>query len=1047
MKTSPFWKLLLPLSLIALAGCSAKPLSQDTYADVLTAFQKPPAEFRSAPLWVWNDRVTEAAIDEQLADFKAKGIGGVFVHPRPGLITPYLSEEWIRLFRRAVDKGKELGMKVWIYDENSYPSGFAGGHVPAALPDAVRTGLRMTRHEALPDAFDLPPIAVLRSAAAGFEDVTAKAGREDLGPGEYFIFELNPQKPSPWHGGFTYVDLMRRDVTDKFLEVTFGPYKEAVGSEFGAVVPGTFQDEAEIAPAGGSDVVNYTPALFDRFRSRWGYDLKLHLPSLFEERGDWMRVRHNFYQVLHELFVENWAVPYYDFCAANNMALTGHYWEHEWPVPRNVPDSLAMAAYAHVPGIDILMNQFQTDPHAQFGNARAVREIRSVANQLGRTRTLSETYGASGWDLTFTDQKRIGDWEYALGVNLLNQHLSYMTIAGARKRDHPLSFSTHEPWWPHYNLLADYFGRLSVAMSTGRQVNRVLVIEPTTTAWMYYSPERSSPRLEELGQGFQDFVAGLEAAQVEYDLGSEWTLKNHGEAAGGVLKVGEASYELVVLPAGMENLSADTAALLERFLSRGGRILCLGAPPGLTDGSPSGRMAELAARQERLWTAAVPGEAAVDAIGRLYRQGILFNQGQSPTGHLFHQRRHLKDACLVFLANTSPDQNEAGTFIMHGMSVETWDPFTGRMSPWPAERNGDNLHVAYDLPPAGSLLLCVQDRPAPPPGPAAAKPEWTALPADGPLRVEALAPNALTLDFCDLTLAGTTERDLYFYEAQLRTFRRHGLDRNPWDSAVQFKTNILDKDRFPADSGFEATFRFTAGRAVELHSIEAVVERPALFKVSVNGRAVEPDRGRFWLDKAFGVYRIGPHLDEGENRLTVEARPFTIESELEPVYLLGVFRAAADKKGFRLEAAQPLALGAWSDQGWPFYSDRVAYTKAFRVPGGAPSGRGYAVRLGRWQGALAEVLIDGRPAGPIAFPPYELDLGRALTPGRHKLSVVVYGTLKNLLGPHHGNPPVGAAWPGNFQKAPPGGRPSGSDYDVRPYGLVDDFELMVRGSK
>ena len=60
---------------------------------------------------------------------------------------------------------------------------------------------------------------------------------------------------------------------------------------------------------------------------------------------------------------------------------------------------------------------------------------------------MSETYGAGGWDLTFADQKRIGDWEYALGVNFLNQHLSYATIMGARKRDHPLSFSDHEPWW------------------------------------------------------------------------------------------------------------------------------------------------------------------------------------------------------------------------------------------------------------------------------------------------------------------------------------------------------------------------------------------------------------------------------------------------------------------------------------------------------------------------------------------------------------------------------------------------------------------------
>ena len=39
-------------------------------------------------------------------------------------------------------------------------------------------------------------------------------------------------------------------------------------------------------------------------------------------------------------------------------------------------------------------------PQAQFGNVRAVKELRSAANQTGSVRTLSETYGGGGWDLS-----------------------------------------------------------------------------------------------------------------------------------------------------------------------------------------------------------------------------------------------------------------------------------------------------------------------------------------------------------------------------------------------------------------------------------------------------------------------------------------------------------------------------------------------------------------------------------------------------------------------------------------------------------------------
>jgi hypothetical protein len=69
----------------------------DLAADVQKTFADPPSEYRSAPLWVWNDRVTKEEIDTLLPDLKAHGIGGVFIHPRPGLITPYLSDEWFEL--------------------------------------------------------------------------------------------------------------------------------------------------------------------------------------------------------------------------------------------------------------------------------------------------------------------------------------------------------------------------------------------------------------------------------------------------------------------------------------------------------------------------------------------------------------------------------------------------------------------------------------------------------------------------------------------------------------------------------------------------------------------------------------------------------------------------------------------------------------------------------------------------------------------------------------------------------------------------------------
>src|SRR5690606_15030597 len=96
-----------------------------------------------------------------------------------------------------------------------------------------------------------------------------------------------------------------------------------------------------------------------------------------------------------------------------------------------------------------------------------VKAVTSVGHQLGRERILSETYGACGHEMTFETQKSYGEWEFALGVTLLNQHLTHYSLRGFRKTDFPISFLDVQPWWPEYKVLADHFARLSYALSQG----------------------------------------------------------------------------------------------------------------------------------------------------------------------------------------------------------------------------------------------------------------------------------------------------------------------------------------------------------------------------------------------------------------------------------------------------------------------------------------------------------------------------------------------------------------------------------------------------
>lgn len=1031
------------ISAIAFAqGGLATPTNAMSMEQLRTSFASPSRDYATAPLWVWNDRLTDEQIRSTLHDLATQDVRQVFVHPRPGLMTPYLSDEWFRLWKIALDEAEKLDMNVWIYEENSYPSGFAGGFVPDAMPESRGRGLVILELDKSP-AWTESTLFVYRSGGdQDFEDVSDMVRAGENLPNGKFIHIFTQRAPvEAWTAGKAYVDLLYPGVTEKFIEVTHERYAREIGQHFGKRVPGIFTDEPHLVPAGGFP---WTDDLPRAFRERWGYSLTDNLLSLGLPVGDWQRVRHNYFQLLNERFIERWGKPVHDFCAKHGLEFTGHYWEHEWPYCTRTPDNMAMYAWHQRPAIDCLMNRYSEGLHAQFGNVRAVKELSSVANQLGMQRTLCEAYGAAGWDLRFEDMKRIGDWLYVLGVNSMNEHLSFITIRGARKRDHPQSFSYHEPWWDAYHNVATYFTRLSAVMSHGEQVNRVLLIEPTTTCWMYNLGTSEHPHLKRIAVAFENLLRDLEKNQVEYDLGSEDIIRRHGSVDVDEFVTGDRRYELVVIPPYTENLNQRTTELLEAFITSGGTVLCCGDPPTHIEGMRSDVLESLG--REAGWETVDPAEVVESAL-RVSSPGALVRTAEGSQGMLHHHRRRVGQAEIMFLVNTSLEQSAGAVVSGDFRSAEQWDLHTGRT-------HGIHLRAGQtasatapppsyfrvDLQPAGSALYVVSEEYASQRVREEKQAQALAVSPRGGIEVQRLDPNVLAVDYCDVTAGGETRENLYTVSAGHFVFSKHGFDRNPWDRAVQFKDELISKT-FPDDSGFEATYRFTIRDKVPT-SLEIVIERAEAYEITCNGKPVKHEPGQWWLDKSFGRIDIRDAARVGENAVTIKARPFEVFMELEAAYVIGDFALVPAEKGFVMAPPEPLELGPWNEQGLPLYGHRVAYRQSFDV--GDRSSRLIVELPGEWLGSVAEVRVNGKAAGHIWYQPWELDVTEHVTEGTNDVEVIVTGTLKNTLGPHHGNPLLGLAWPGMWDQAPADGPPPGKDYSTIGYGLFKPFRLVAK---
>ena len=1012
-----------------------------------------PVEYTPAPLWAWNDLVTKEKINQMLVEFTEQGIYQVFVHPRPGMITEYLGDEWWELWEHTLLKGKELEMKIWIYDENSYPSGFGGGHVNVEMPQSYinGAGLEPISLTILKEKDIRNYHLILRKIGNSFADITNGASNYLDKEGEYLAFKIwyYPEDQGRF-AGYSYVDLLYKGVTEKFIEVTMRGYERRFSEELGSMIPGIFTDEPNIYTGGApKTVIRWTPDLFEEFESKYGYELQTYLPSLLENIGDFRNIRHDYYALLLDLFVEIWARPRYEYNESKNLTWTGHYWEHGWPNPRHGADNMAMYAWHQYPGIDMLFNTEATRPD-QFGNIRAVKELSSVVNQRGKERALSETYGGSGWDLTFEEMKRFGDWQYALGVNFLNQHLSYMTIKGRRKGDFPQSMSYHTPWWEHYKPLNDYFSRLSLALSSGQQVNRILVIEPTSTTWMHFGPEHDADHIGSQGSiddyrdAFHDLLIVLEKHQIEYDLGSEFIIKDHGKVNESHFFIGERSYDVIVFPPKFENFETETYALINQYLQNGGKLMHYSEFPGFIDGNMSRKSKTLKERYPDQCLQILDLED-VSAYQNYFGSSFKPSDPVNWDGRVFHHRREFTDGQLLFFVNFDKEAESNIDFLTKGESVSIIDPVSGDIWDYPSSKNKEFLHVTASLAQAGSILFIIHDKKKN--GlkkwdPVFSKTITGNLTKEIISEINRIGPNSLTLDYCDVEFADKVFIDTYFYKAQDSIFKHflgeiYEFNHNPWSIGTQFRSEIIDKYYFEKGTGFTASYPFYLNDDFQPSELKAVVEWAHLYSISVNGIAIQPLEDMWWLDRTFNVFDIVSQLRPGKNVITLQADPMNIHAELEPIYLIGNFHLASFENGWKLIEESDLSVGSWKDQGMPFYSHDVSYAKTVEYQ----NDKRYFVKLNDWNGTLVHILVNSKKVGIIGWKPFQLEITDYLNPGENSVEVVVTGSLKNQLGPHHNNPAHGLVTPWSFFFAPLH-QPHGDQYDLLDYGLLSDYDII-----
>ncbi|MBN1346580.1 MAG: hypothetical protein JXQ73_28075 [Phycisphaerae bacterium] len=1017
------------------------------------AFQEPDALYRGKPFWAWNGKLEEAELRRQLRIMHEMGLGGAFMHSRVGLATPYLSNEWFDLIEACADECAKLGMEAWLYDEDRWPSGAAGGIVTKDPKYRMR---RLKCELADAKSFNAKGKSVLALFAARLDGDKAfdvrkitPAGLKKLPEGQIgMVFHVALMPDSSWYNGYTYLDTMSHEAVRKFIQVTHQRYRAKNGKHFGKTIPGIFTDEPnhgwpqspEIPRKPGDEMdLAWTPKLPQIFKKRYGYDLIAHLPELFfdVDGAEVSQARWHYHDCTTYLFVDAFARQIGEWCEKNKLMHTGHVLEEPRPSSQvNVVGS-AMRFYEHMqaPGIDIL-----TEPNDEFDTAK---QCASALNQTGRKWMLSELYGCTGWQFNFESHKAVGDWQAALGVNLRCQHLSFYTMAGEAKRDYPASIFYQSPWWRHYAEVEDYFARVNVLMTRGRPVRDVLVVHPIESTWVRSrAGYRQAKDVLKLDADLAKLRNWLLDSQIDFDYGDEEMLSRlakvvKSKQAPPALRVGKATYQVVVVPP-MLTVRSSTLTLLRKFHEAGGTVVFAGPAPRHVDAITDAAAAELARECTSVPFAGAALVGAVEPAGRTIR--ITGGDGKN-LAPVIYMLRSERDAQYLFVVNRDRKRGHNLVHIqVQGAAAEEWDPVTGERHRTETIMDGGAMTIITSLPPVGSRLFVIRsdsnnDLPL-----RRGHMEVARTPLGGKWSYHLDEPNVFVLDKAQYRLRddhwhGPTEIlkvDQAVRDA-LELPRRGGAMVQPWARPPKSEEPtplalryVVQIDELPPGP------------------IWLAVETPERFAITVNGQSVSSDADDgWWTDRSIRRLPIDPALLRvGVNEIEMHV-DFVEGDNLEASFLLGAFGVKLDASVLRATVtAIPAKLhaGDWCKQGLPFYAGSVTYRRQIKIMRQAEE-RVFVV-LPKYAGGVVRVLVDGRPAGYVKWQPYELDITDAIQGDVIDLGIEVIGHRHNAFGPLHQAPPE-PPWtgPGNFITE---GEQWQEAYNLYPCGLLAPPVLSIR---
>ena len=948
-------------------------------------------------LWNWNGEITRADIEDQMAEFIAKGFGGVAIRPGRDMLPVYMSQEFIENFRCALEIAKQNKIAVRFADDLSliYP-GCADGIInksrklraeylvfegEVTLPQGVAEG-----EIPIDPEYEYIAQAIRRGAKATIEvkQVTVPEGKDSFvwkAPGAEWSLLLYKKEPVYGPAGCGTFNVLNQKGVFSYIEDTLETLKSGI-SEY--VQNNTFEGLITEMPAlrPGGDAIYWDDDIAVKYKSRYKREFMPMLPALFLELPEAEKLRMQAYSFITDLIAERFTAVLESWAKKYRLS----QWVL-WPeIGIYKPENALVDA--HIPTEPAISTLGLQNLDGSIVNSAVLRAVADANTNRFRRETLTVIgRNRSGIGCGLQDLKREIDLSLFAGPSRIIVDGFYANTEQRSGYRAPHNTAWYSPEWEHAKLLFTYSARAQEMLIGLQRSREVAVLNPSDAIMSDYIP--SDVTAANIGlTRFRQTVDALTRLGKGFDIVTEELLLTCQLRVDGSFattdRIRKGNYQALVVP----HASFVTRSLLvylEKLAVKGTTLVFIDELPKGT--FEDGAAASVVTRIEKL-SAPRRGSVSVIPAAQLEQPlaGInpdaLIMRDTGESADIGVQVYHGEGGRLYMFHNTLENNEQAVTVSLLAEKFFTAiDIATGEMyeiEPQSVERNTARLRLSFT--PLQTMFIAATPVKLAPPSPPQGHFNPFALPARSYRIIfkdnwefEAVTPNVLPLSNWNVRMGISRE------SGQISHFYETTFEVKELPGSCMVIMNGMSKSNVP----FQGV------------------------EISINGVRIDErylDEDSPWLDsipaRMFGKYalcaEIGGDLTKGINRLSIRTTGSAVDPQtlVYPPMVVGYFGITKGSYGLAIDK-QAVSAGheSWTKSGYPYMSGRARYSQIFEVPSDYDR---LVLRFSNTSGTVYAKINDV-DIGMQHWPPMELDVTSYCNVQRNKLQIEVVNTIDNTL--------------------------------------------------